>query len=311
MKLTDEQIKEIEARAEAATPGPWEQDTPYVDVKKSEFVRNAICVVGVCDQNRLDAAFIAHARQDIPSLLDTIEAQQQENQQLKHGKYGVEYYRQEIEQLQAQNKELRDGLWRISEVAERFYRAGISRRPRKSGVNSCSWIYEECFGIMENLHKTTSTTYHNPAETKIPEQCYKDFGQDLDGCSRQENGGCKGCRLTEQVYHNPADIAEIERLKVLTLKTTVYATGSTTHPLDKINKEMDNTMVIPEAYHNPADVGALAKAREALRYFVGLCGQGLEIANWHQNGETEPFDNFYNSSGADETLIAIDEAVEK
>lgn len=28
----------------------------------------------------------------------------------------------------------------------------------------------------------------------IPLECYKEFGSDLDGCSRQENQGCKGCR---------------------------------------------------------------------------------------------------------------------
>jgi hypothetical protein len=31
-------------------------------------------------------------------------------------------------------------------------------------------------------------------------------------------------------------------------------------------------------------------------YFKELYGQGLEIANWHQNGELEPFDNFYESA---------------
>ena len=31
-------------------------------------------------------------------------------------------------------------------------------------------------------------------------------------------------------------------------------------------------------------------------YFDQLYGQGLEVLNWHQNGEPEPFDNFYNSA---------------
>ena len=31
-------------------------------------------------------------------------------------------------------------------------------------------------------------------------------------------------------------------------------------------------------------------------YFKELYGQGLEIANWHQNGGLEPFDNFYESA---------------
>ena len=32
------------------------------------------------------------------------------------------------------------------------------------------------------------------------------------------------------------------------------------------------------------------------QYFDELYGQGLEIANWHLNGELEPFDNFYESA---------------
>jgi len=34
-------------------------------------------------------------------------------------------------------------------------------------------------------------------------------------------------------------------------------------------------------------------------YFDSLYGQGLEIANWHMNGDMEPFDNFYDSALAE------------
>jgi len=27
----------------------------------------------------------------------------------------------------------------------------------------------------------------------VPDECYKEYGNDLDGCSRQEMQGCKGC----------------------------------------------------------------------------------------------------------------------
>ena len=30
--------------------------------------------------------------------------------------------------------------------------------------------------------------------------------------------------------------------------------------------------------------------------FDKLYGKGLEVANWHLNGSTEPFDNFYESA---------------
>lgn len=32
------------------------------------------------------------------------------------------------------------------------------------------------------------------------------------------------------------------------------------------------------------------------QYFDELYGEGLEVANWHQNGELESFDNFYDSA---------------
>ena len=34
----------------------------------------------------------------------------------------------------------------------------------------------------------------NTSRFVVPDECYKEFGSDLDGCSRQENQGCKGCR---------------------------------------------------------------------------------------------------------------------
>ena len=44
---------------------------------------------------------------------------------------------------------------------------------------------------------------------------------------------------------------------------------------------------------NPSERSQLVAFKE---YFKDLYGQGLDIANWHQNGETEPFDNFYESA---------------
>jgi hypothetical protein len=38
------------------------------------------------------------------------------------------------------------------------------------------------------------------------------------------------------------------------------------------------------------------KLQEFYDYFSQLYGQGLEIANWHQNGDLEPFDNFFDSA---------------
>jgi hypothetical protein len=40
-----------------------------------------------------------------------------------------------------------------------------------------------------------------PEGAHIPNQCYINYGRDLDGCSSQENGGCRSCIL----YRNKTD----------------------------------------------------------------------------------------------------------
>ena len=45
------------------------------------------------------------------------------------------------------------------------------------------------------------------------------------------------------------------------------------------------------------DALALLKSLSAFKaYFDGLYGQGLDVANYHLNGATEPFDSFYDSA---------------
>ena len=62
-----DRIAEIKARCEAATPGPWYKGNDTL-VMKTES--HAV----VCDTRaRSDAAFIAHARDDIPDLLAELE----------------------------------------------------------------------------------------------------------------------------------------------------------------------------------------------------------------------------------------------
>lgn len=58
-----------------------------------------------------------------------------------------------------------------------------------------------------------------------------------------------------------------------------------------------------EAYERDCDeleqyreIGTVEECKEAVglkKYFDKLYGTGLEIANWHLNGDLEPFDNFY------------------
>lgn len=49
----------------------------------------------------------------------------------------------------------------------------------------------------------------------------------------------------------------------------------------------------PRKKHMKLNVNQLSRFKQ---YFDELYGQGLDIANWHQNGELELFDNFYESA---------------
>lgn len=70
-------IKEIRARCEAATPGPWKSVTflGRIDVVASRQ-RHDDFHVGTFFDKLADARFVARARVDIPYLLDLLEASQ-------------------------------------------------------------------------------------------------------------------------------------------------------------------------------------------------------------------------------------------
>jgi len=40
----------------------------------------------------------------------------------------------------------------------------------------------------------------------------------------------------------------------------------------------------------------LENLRKFYSYFRELYGEGLEVANWHKNGDLEPFDNLFDSA---------------
>lgn len=116
--MTPERIAEIRERAERATAGPWEWEDPADEgltttdtalpddmVVRFDLVNGARWLMasvecmfdGFSEEetggtrhplpavflNATDAAFIAHARQDVPELLDALTALQQENARLR------------------------------------------------------------------------------------------------------------------------------------------------------------------------------------------------------------------------------------
>lgn len=95
--LTEERIAEIRGREKAATQGPWRAKCEILEADECGNATAEMTYVstndkGICilygrghdDANtQEDATFIAHAREDIPALLDEVERLRAENERQK------------------------------------------------------------------------------------------------------------------------------------------------------------------------------------------------------------------------------------
>ena len=75
---TNDELAQIKARCEAATPGPWvsEMGNVYADTPEGNLRLDYMAVAYDITQEDNDGPFIAHARTDIPRLLAAIEGLQ-------------------------------------------------------------------------------------------------------------------------------------------------------------------------------------------------------------------------------------------
>lgn len=78
--MTEERLLAIKARAEAATPGPFKVFYRALDFHSgfyeslwAEGQKEVICAVSHGKNDRADAEFLAHAREDVPALLAEVE----------------------------------------------------------------------------------------------------------------------------------------------------------------------------------------------------------------------------------------------
>lgn len=99
--MTEERITEIRGRENAATPGPWRDECVIGRRKEIETFHTIRdkdgAIVDVLPISAYhDAAFIAHAREDIPALLD------------------------EVERLRAENEKFKEAFWESIKVAKRI-----------------------------------------------------------------------------------------------------------------------------------------------------------------------------------------------
>ena len=83
-EMSEERLAEIRVRAEAATPGAWRDDRRADGVPAVHNGKVRICDTYRADgQSVLNAEFIAHAREDVPALLDEVERLTDENTRLR------------------------------------------------------------------------------------------------------------------------------------------------------------------------------------------------------------------------------------
>lgn len=69
--MTDKELSEIKARADAATPGPWRVDAVDNESGQTLYCAEVFIEPGVSAVWRMNpnASFIAHARTDVPELV--------------------------------------------------------------------------------------------------------------------------------------------------------------------------------------------------------------------------------------------------
>ena len=61
----------------------------------------------------------------------------------------------------------------------------------------------------------------------------------------------------------------------------------------------------------PDLLAAAIKAEKLLDAILSFYGQGLEVANWHQNGDTESYDNFIDDNSDGNELQELRAAIAK
>lgn len=91
--MTQEELEAIEARANAATPGPWERWPDDVDggdgwalvsdADGEPVVGAHPCPLEQCADAEADYAFIAHARSDVPALIAEVRRLRSERDALR------------------------------------------------------------------------------------------------------------------------------------------------------------------------------------------------------------------------------------
>lgn len=147
--LTEGQLAKIKARAEAATPGPWQRCTSYGIGVESGNGPVPLKVAWAAQEN--DAAFISAARADVPALLEEVERLRAETKALKNSafEFGVVFSTKVNEMMERED-------WLITQILG------------KNNIFSCP---------MPEKHKCEQRDGHlcylDPSKTEIRRQCWR------------------------------------------------------------------------------------------------------------------------------------------
>jgi len=61
----------------------------------------------------------------------------------------------------------------------------------------------------------------------------------------------------------------------------------------------------------PELLEACEKAERFISNVMSFCGEGLEVVNWHQNGDTEPLDNIFEANMDGDELESLRKVIAK
>ena len=141
-RLTDEEIEEIRGRAEAATEGPWKACVPVKGRMVTQVIgRDVLGNSGVRVADYVirpdDTRFIAHARTDIPRLLDEVERLRNRVAQME---FKSTTYTEEVEdELTRLTDQAQRDAGKIEMLAEEVERAREERDHCRSCLSSVTY----------------------------------------------------------------------------------------------------------------------------------------------------------------------------
>lgn len=90
----------------------------------------------------------------------------------------------------------------------------------------------------------------------------------------------------------------IKRLEETIQDTDTYWESCSEALQKELDEQKEVFLLALAALHGPTrEMGdEFGKYKKFKEYFDDLYGKGLEVENWHMNGETIPFDDFYESA---------------